>query len=58
MRLSTVVTLNPAAEDAQVAVGQRAIPVDQLIELLPAQPVEVAVGVVGGDDDAPGQQRH
>ena len=50
--LTADVSRDPSAQYPVVPAGQGAVAGDQQIELLPTQPIEVAVGVMGGDDDA------
>ena len=47
---------DPAVQDALVASRERAIQPGQLLQLQPAQPVEIAVGVMAGQDNGPTQQ--
>lgn len=56
--LSALITEYPPVEDSLVASGKRAPLFDEKVELLPAEPVEVAILVVGGNDDAAAQQGH
>lgn len=52
---ATVITQDPPIEHTPVAIGQRAVPANQQVKLLPAQAVEVAVAIMGADDNAAAQ---
>ena len=50
--VAMLLTSKPAAEQPRVALRQRADFLSQQVQLLPTEPVEFAICVMGGNDDA------
>jgi len=50
-------TGDATTEDAGSTIGQRVVLSSEKVELLPTEPVEIAICVVSGDDDTTWEQR-